>query len=259
MELIKSGDFTHDLFGSLTTIKSETGDVYFIGKEVATMLGYSNASKTIDDHVRLKFKMELNNETLSSLGMQLGQRGATFISEAGLYSLVMKSKKEEAEKFQDWVMDEVLPSIRKTGSYSIKTEEQQLLSLFPNTDVNLVALTANTIRDNKKKDELIKLNAPKVEFANKVASSSDCIDIGTFAKLVSDELDLGRNKMFALLRSKSILMKNNQPYQKYVDNGTFKTVEQTFKTAYGEKISIKTLLTGQGQIKLLEKLRKLTK
>jgi prophage antirepressor-like protein len=116
--LVKTNNhFSHELFGSLTTITNDAGDVFFVGKEVATILGYTNISDAILKHVREKHRLELNRETLLSFGIDLGQRGGTLISEAGMYSLVMKSKLETAEKFQDWVSEEVLPTIRKTGTY----------------------------------------------------------------------------------------------------------------------------------------------
>ena len=97
-----------------------------------------------------------------------------------------------------------------------------------------------------------------MEFAEQVSSSADAIDIGTFAKLIKDEdIKLGRNQLFEFLRDNKYLMKNNIPYQQYIDNGYFKVIEQIYKTPYGNKINVKTLITPIGQIKLIEKLRKL--
>lgn len=89
------------------------GESWFVAKDMCEILGYKNPSKAISDHVDDDEK--LNNETLSSLG----QRGWWLINEHRLYALIMKSRKPEAEAFQDWVTEEVIPSIRKTGSYSM--------------------------------------------------------------------------------------------------------------------------------------------
>lgn len=111
-----------------------------------------------------------------------------------------------------------------------------------------------TVRQEQAKQ--LEEQKPLVQFANKVASSSDCIDVGTFAKLIKDEgIKLGRNKLFEKLRDMKILMKNNQPYQTYIDREYFIVREFTYNTSYGEKIQTKTLITGKGQIWLTEKLR----
>ena len=95
--------------------------IWFVGEDICRILEYTNTSKTLNDHVREKYKIhtrdvKLNNESLLSL--DLGQRGSWLINESGLYSLILKSKMGKAEVFQDWVLEEVLPSIRKTGIYA---------------------------------------------------------------------------------------------------------------------------------------------
>lgn len=103
----------------------------------------------------------------------------------------------------------------------------------------------------------IEEDKPLVEFAETISKASDSIDIGTFSKLVKDQdIKIGRNKLFEWLRDNGYLMKNNVPYQKYIDNNYFEIVEYTYKTSYGEKLTTKTLITGLGQIKIIEKLRK---
>lgn len=102
--------FENDAFGSVRTIDRE-GDVWFVGKDVAEILGYTNPSKALADHVDEEDK--LNNESLSSLG----QRGGWLINESGLYSLVLSSKLPTAKQFKRWITKEVIPSIRKTGGY----------------------------------------------------------------------------------------------------------------------------------------------
>ena len=103
--------FTHPQFGAVRTIEI-SGEPWFVGKDVAEALGYSNPSKALADHVESDDK--LNNESLSSLG----QRGGWLINESGLYSLILSSKLPSAKDFKHWVTSEVLPSIRKTGGHS---------------------------------------------------------------------------------------------------------------------------------------------
>ena len=112
--------FSNDEFGSIRTVTIEN-EPWLVGKDVAEVLGYTNPSKALADHVDTEDK--LNNETLLSLG----QRGGWLINESGLYSLIMSSKLPTAKKFKRWVTSEVLPSIRKTGSYSKPMSELEIL------------------------------------------------------------------------------------------------------------------------------------
>ena len=112
--------FNNDEFGSIRTVTIEN-EPWFVGKDVAEVLGYTNPSKALADHVDTEDK--LNNETLLSLG----QRGGWLINESGLYSLILSSKLPSAKKFKRWVTSEVLPSIRKTGSYGKPMSELEIL------------------------------------------------------------------------------------------------------------------------------------
>lgn len=112
--------FNNDEFGSIRTVTIKN-EPWFVGKDVAEVLGYTNPSKALADHVDTEDK--LNNETLLSLG----QRGGWLINESGLYSLILSSKLPSAKKFKRWVTSEVLPSIRKTGSYGKPMSELEIL------------------------------------------------------------------------------------------------------------------------------------
>ena len=116
MSDLKIKIFESTEFGSIRTLTVD-GEPYFVGKDVAEVLGYTNASKALSDHVDEEDK--LNNESLSSLG----QRGGWIINESGLYSLILSSKLPNAKKFKRWVTSEVLPAIRKTGEYKAKKSQ----------------------------------------------------------------------------------------------------------------------------------------
>lgn len=114
--------FNSEEFGEVRTIEID-GKPYFVGTDVAKALGYSNPRKAILDHCKGVTK----RDTPTSSGVQ----SMSYINEGDLYRLIMKSKLPSAEKFEAWVMDEVLPTIRKTGSYQkpMTTAEQiQLLA-----------------------------------------------------------------------------------------------------------------------------------
>ena len=103
----------------------------------------------------------------------------------------------------------------------------------------------------------IKEQKPFVDFAKHVTESSDTVDVGEFAKIVkSENIDIGRNRLFQWLRDNKYLMSNNTPYQKYIENKFFEVIETSKETAYGSRIFTKTLITGKGQVFLVERLRK---
>lgn len=187
---------------------------------------------------------------------KLNNAGEKFLTESGVYKLVFKSRKPSAERFSDWVTDEVLPSIRKHGAYMTQeTLEKALTS--PDFLIWLATKLKEEQEARKQAEFKLEEQEPLVAFANKVSDSSNLIDMGKLAKLLNDEhIKIGRNKLFQWLREQKTLMKNNIPYQRYIDSGYFQIKESTFKTPYGEKTAQTTYVTGKGQIYITEKLRK---
>lgn len=113
--------FKNDNFGAVRSVEVDRTP-YFVGKDVAEILGYTNASKALADHVDEDDK--LNNESLSSLG----QRGGWLINESGIYSLILSSKLPKAKEFKHWITSEVLPSIRKHGAYMTEPTLDRLIN-----------------------------------------------------------------------------------------------------------------------------------
>lgn len=229
--------FENDVFGSVRTIDRE-GDVWFVGKDVAEILGYTNPSKALADHVDEEDK--LNNESLSSLG----QRGGWLINESGLYSLVLSSKLPTAKQFKRWITKEVIPSIRKTGGY------------FATPKTYVEALRA--LADAEEEKERLALEneemKPKAEFYDDVTGSSDTIEIGEVAKVLN--CGIGRNKLFDFLRKEKVLMKNNIPKQHFVDEGYFRVIETKYTKPNGDvSINLKTVVYQKG----VDYIRKLLK
>ena len=105
-------------------------------------------------------------------------------------------------------------------------------------------------------EQKIEQDKPLVDFANQVSSTSDLIDMNEMAKLLkSEHINIGRNKLFCWLRKHQMLMKNNLPYQKYIDGNYFRVKEVTVNTPFGTKVYTKTYVTGKGQIYITEKLK----
>lgn len=147
----------------------------------------------------------------------------------------MRSNKAEAEKFQDWVTEEVLPAIRRDGMYS----------LIPKTYPDALRAYADEMEKRQLAEAKVAELTPKAEFFEAVAESKDAIDIGSAAKVLN--MGIGRNRLFEILRNKQVLMQNNQPYQTYIDRGYFRTVEQKYAKPDGSThISIKTLVYQKG-------------
>lgn len=116
--------FENEQLGKIRMIV-RNDEPWFVGKDVAEILGYTNPNEALADHVDEEDK--LNSKTLSSCNLSLGQRGGWLINESGLYSLVLSSKLESAKTFKRWVTSEVLPSIRKHGEYVNPRKAQQRL------------------------------------------------------------------------------------------------------------------------------------
>lgn len=244
-------------FGSIRTVELD-GEPWLVGKDVAQALGYTDTDQALRRHVDDEDKLTRNFDGSGQ------NRSMTIINESGLYSLVLSSKLPTAKKFQRWVTSEVLPSIRRTGGY-VANDELFIQTYLPFADESTKSLfrtTLHTIGEQNKliqqQRDKIQQDKPLVQFAEHVSESVNSIDIGTFSKLLYDEnIKIGRNRLFAWMKKNGYLMRDTKPYQKYVDAGYFKVIEQAFKTPYGNKmVDTKTLVTGKGQIYFTEKLRK---
>ena len=155
---------------------------------------------------------------------------------------------------------------REFRKYFIECEkrlkEQQLPQLTRKEELQLQLFSEDSLEVVNAHKELVKIEVeeatkpllgkieedkPLVDFAETISKTSDSISIGDFAKLIKDEgIKLGRNKLFEWLRDNKYLMKDNKPYQKYIDNGYFEIIEYSYNTPYGSKFGIKTLITGIG-------------
>ena len=240
--------FENEEFGSVRTMEIN-GEPYFVGKDVAEILGYANTSKALIDHVDDEDK--LNNETLSSLG----QRGGWLINESGLYSLILSSKLPNAKKFKRWVTSDVLPAIRKTGSYSIQSKPDSYTIEDPAARARR---WAEEYEEKKALEAKIEEQKPLVEYAEHIQASKDVIDMKSMAKLASKNgIKIGRNKLFSFLRDRKILDRENIPYANYMDKEWFEVVESTYTFSNGEeKITKTTLVKPKGQLGIVRQLRK---
>lgn len=231
--------FNNPEFGSIRTLEID-GKTYFVGKDVADSLGYTNTSKAIRDHVDAEDKL---TERIVLSGQN---REVIFINESGLYSLILSSKLPSAKRFKHWVTSEVLPSIRRSGGY-ITGQEQM-------TDSELMAKALLVAQ--KKIDERnaqIERMKPKEIFADAVAASHTSILIGELAKLLKQNgVETGQRRLFTWMRDNGYLIKGgssrNMPTQKGMELGLFEIKETTINNPDGSiRISRTTKVTGKGQ------------
>lgn len=218
---------------------------WFVGIDVAKILDYAD-TRRMCDLIDDEDKKVVNPHKMGSAILAESFGSNTFkvsiINESGLYACIFGSTKPEAKRFKKWVTSEVLPAIRKVGSYSI-AEQPKLPQNY------LEALKALVVSEEEKivlQTKLIEAQ-PKIDYADAVACSDDCISMNEFAKLIGT----GRTRLFKQLRELKVIMQSSTlPYQRFCDAGYFE-VGQVI-TQYG--VEPYALVTGKGQIWLCQKL-----
>lgn len=233
--------FKNEQFGEVRTINKD-GEPYFVGKDVAVILGYAKPLNALAAHV------DEDDSLKQGLIDNLGRIQETiFINESGLYSLIMSSKLPQAKQFKRWVTSEVLPSIRKNGGY---IKDQETL-----TDEELIA-KALVVAQNKiaEKDKQIEQMKPKAIFADAVSASHTSILIGELAKILRQNgIEIGQNRLFSWLRDNGYLIKRrgtdyNMPTQTAMEKGLFEIKETVISHSDGHtSINKTTKVTGKGQ------------
>lgn len=223
---------------------------YFVGKDVADILGYANPSKALADHVDEEDK--LNNESLVSLG----QRGGWLINESGLYSLILSSKMPNAKKFKRWVTSEVLPAIRKHGAYMTEQKIEEAL-LNPDTLITLAKQLKAEKEQRLLAQKQVEEMTPKAVFHDAVANAENTMLVRDVAHFLRQNgLDIGGTRFFVWLKLNGFLTKNNQPTQLSLERGYFKVKETVVHTNHGFQTKTTPKITGRGQTFFLKKMLK---
>jgi anti-repressor protein len=210
-----------------TIVKDE--EVWFVAKDVCDVLEVGNVSQALS-------RLDEDEKNTIILNEGIGNPEKAIVNEPGLYSLILGSRKKEAKQFKRWVTHKVLPSIRKTGSYT---------TLIPTSFSEALRLAADLQEENER-------NRPKVEAHDKFISGDNYQKVGQVAKV----LGIGRNKLFAFLRREKIFMGDNTPYQSFLDREYFVVKEKPI--TMGEQVINKpqTYVTARGVdyiAKLLDK------
>ena len=244
--------FDNKEFGEVRTVVIDS-EPWFVGKDVAVILGYQNGSRDINRHV----DEEDRHKVMLFDGNQ--DKETIIINESGLYSLILSSKMPDAKKFKHWVTSEVIPSVRKNGGYISGQEnltDEELLS-------KALLVAQNKIADRDRiiasKQERIEQMRPKEIFADSVATSKNSILIGDLAKMICQNgVEIGQKRLFDWMREKGYLIKTgsskNLPTQKSIDLGIMEVKERALNNPDGSvRITLTPKVTGKGQVYFVNK------
>lgn len=244
--------FDNPEFGLLRVVKDESGEPWFVAKDICESLGLSNPRSS----VALLDDDERGVHTVDTLS---GQQDVSIVSEAGLYSLIMRSRKPEAKAFKRWVTHEVLPSIRRDGGYMIAGADESDAEIM----ARALVIANQTIERNRQRiteqDAQIAEMKPKALFADAVAASDGTCLIGELAKMLRQNgVDIGQNRLFALLRDEGYLGKTgnnkNVPTQRAMEMGLFRIKETAITHSDGHVTINRTpKVTGKGQRYFVER------
>lgn len=236
-------------FGSIRVVRDEDGEPWFVAKDVLDVLDL--------DKTALR-KLDEDEKGVDSIHTPGGEQQMTVVTEPGFYKLVMRSRKPEAKAFQRWVTHEVLPALRRDGGYMVARDETP-----EQTMARAVLLAQATI--DRQKSRIAGLEAeneemrPKALFADAVAASDGTCLIGEFAKMLRQNgVDIGQNRLFAMLREDGYLGKvgqnRNVPTQRSMELGLFRIKETAITHSDGHVTINRTpKLTGKGQRYFLER------
>lgn len=242
--------FKSEAFGEIRTLEIENKP-HLALIDVCKILDIKNSR---DAKTRLNQDGVVTTDIIDNLGRK---QQTTFIDESNLYKLIFQSRKQEAERFTEWVTSEVLPKIRKTGMYA--TEE-----LLDNPDFAIQALQRLKSEREKRKqlETTVEEQKPKVLFADSVQESESCISVNEMAKLLKQNgVDIGEERLFIWLRDSGYLSKTkedwNIPTQKAMELQLFRIKKSTYKADGKTFVSRTPKVTGKGQIYFVNKFKEL--
>lgn len=242
--------FNSPEFGDIRTVEID-GKPYFVANDVARALGYVETAKAIRTHCKGVSEMDIPSKG--------GIQCMKVIPEGDIYRLIVRSKLPSAEKFETWVFDEVIPSIRKNGGYIVGQEtlsDEELMA-----KAILVAKKKIAERDKIIEKQRLKIEAdkPKTIFADAVSTSHTSILIGDLAKLICQNgVQTGQKRLFQWMRENGYLMKSgasyNMPMQRYIEQGLFEVKESSVQNPDGSvRVTRTTKVTGKGQLYFINK------
>ena len=258
--------FENEEFGKIRSVMVNN-EPYFVGKDICMIFGDTN-------HKRSLARLDEDEKVIVPVKTNGGIQNMIVINESGLYSLLFNMQPEKAKgvsqndprieertkmlkDFKKWVTHEVLPSIRKHGSYMTEQKIEEII-LNPDTVIKLAQELKAEKEEKKKLAEKIEFDKPKVIFANSVVASENSILIRELAKLLKqNHIDIGQNRLYDYLRDNGYIIKGStEPTQKAMNLKLFEVEESTYYVRNLPKISFTTRVTPKGQIYFINKLTK---
>lgn len=244
--------FRKDEFGAVRAVTLE-GEPWFVAADVCRALGLGNSSQAIA-------KLDDDEKSGVIISDPHGREQVTrFISESGLYALVLSSRKPEAKAFKRWITHEVIPAIRKTGGYIAGQETMDDDQLLANALMVAQRKIAERNKQLEEANEKIKADASKVLFAETVQKAEGDILVRQLARLMNQRgYDVGERRLYEILRRDGWVIKanakdQNAPTQKSVDMGLMRVIERTIGSAEKTFLSTTTVITPKGQLYFLNK------
>lgn len=229
--------FNNAMFGNVRIILQDN-EPWFVAKDVCECLEINNSRQALS-----RLDADEKADVILNDGSQ--NRNMNTVNEYGLYSLVLSSRKPEAKEFKRWITHDVLPSLRKYGTYSLN---------IPKTLPDALKAYASEIEQHNKTKALLEAQRPKVIFADAVSTSDTDILIGDLAKLLNQNgYAIGQNRLFERLRNEGFLISRkgssyNSPTQRAMEMGLFRVKETAITHSDGRVSLNKTpKVTGKGQ------------
>ncbi len=253
--------FKNEQFGEMRTVTIGE-QIWFVGKDVAEILGYKNSKDALITHVSDEDKRIIQRSEIATLENHLPKevfpvnftsgdipnRGLTIINESGLYSLILSSKLQSAKEFKRWVTSEVLPSVRKHGAYMTQETIENVL-LNPDT---IITLAKQLKAERAKVAEL----QPKADYFDTVANSSGLTNLRETAKVFG----VREKDFIKFIERTRLCYRNSQskliPYAEYLDKKWFEVKEVTYGPSDSPRTTLYTKITPLGRTKIFNKMRK---
>lgn len=237
--------FTNEDFGQVRTV-IRNGEPWFVATDVCKALEVDRtATRRLDD----------DEKGVYSMHTQGGAQDVTIVNEPGLYALVLGSRKPEAKAFKRWVTHEIIPTIRKTGSYNIDPRQALIDNFGRFSDDTKQAMILDLYDQTEKLSAKIEEDKPKVDLANQIEASVTSLLIRDYCKVIQKNgLNIGEKRLYKWLIENKYLNEEKIPYQRYIDY--FEVVERSFARNGVTYLSHTTRITGKGQVYFTEKLIK---
>ena len=245
--------FSNNEFGEIRVLEINN-EPWFVGKDVAELLGYSEPRSVVAK------KVDAEDKGVSKMATPSGTQEMTIINESGLYSLILSSKLPSAKKFKRWVTSEVLPAIRRTGGYIPISQEDDEKTIM----AKALMISQRTIEEKDallaQKEKQVQYLSYEVEskdkYLNQIAQSKNTILVRELAKVISKEnFIIGERRLWDKLRAWGLILKGKtEPSQRAVERGLFEVSESISRGSRGIFTNRTTMVTGKGQDYIIKRL-----